>query len=258
MDSLVPDDLKGDPTALAHPEVVDLLHGVVWSRLGNGQQAWAWWDRVREPGLQSWLLAERGRVVRELGLHERAERFDAEALERATKPVDMVRARIGLVADAVGNGRADVAADRLTAVDGLLDRLADGPEVARQRLRRSWVTVEVDLMRGEDVAVDELPEWGESGPVLPADYASGTTFHRAKGLLFAGVVRNDPRLLDAAAMLAPPVLRWAVHLARADQGVPGAMAAAADAWAMIVPPGPFADAVAATPTAQRLMGARRR
>jgi hypothetical protein len=212
--------------------------GMVWGRLGRGDHAWACFDRVRLPGLQPWIAAERGRLLRELGDHTAAEAIEWPALVRADDPVDAAMLRISLAADAVGLGDLDRAASRLQAARTAVASLPDSPRAARQRVRLSWVEVEVAWLRHEPPPVDALPVWSEgfAGPQLPRDYAAGTPFHTAKGLLFAGVVRADPRLLDAAAEDAPPALLWAVHAARADAGRPGAGDAARAARAAIVAP----------------------
>ena len=91
--------------------------------------------------------------------------------------------------------------------------------------------------------------------VMPADLAHGSAFHRGKALLFGGLVAGSLPLLDLAVVEAPPILAWAIHLARADLGAPDALQSARDAWAAIVPPPEHAAAVAATPTARRLTAA---
>lgn len=259
MAELLPPDVRGELTDLRHPEAIDVWHGVVWSRMGRGDLAWAWWDQVASPELHPWVCAERGRVVRELGLHAAAERYDRDGLEAAMDVTDVVMLRLGLVADAIGRGEGERAALRLEAVDPLLDRLdPEHPRVARQLMRRSWVRVELAFLTGTEPPTDELPRWdGQEGVVLPAPYQHGSVFHASKGLLFGGIARDDGRLLDAAVDLAPPVLRWAIHLARDDRHRQGSMRAAREAWREIVPPPGYADAVARTPTAERLGGQRK-
>jgi hypothetical protein len=233
---------------------VVIWSGIVWSRLGRGDLAWAHWDRVHLPDLQPWIAAERGRVVRELGLHARAESIEWPALLAASDAVDRAMLRISLTADAVGAGDATVATRRLEAAARDVRALPAGPRTSRQRLRLAWVGVEVAYLRGERPPTGGLPWWDEPAgrPGFPPDHRWGSDFHTAKGLLFAGIVHGDRRLLDAAAEAAPPVLRWAVELARADQGVAGALGRARAAWAQVVPPPHVAEEVAATPTAARL------
>ncbi|MDX1620380.1 MAG: hypothetical protein R3320_05280, partial [Nitriliruptorales bacterium] len=245
----------GELTELRHPEAVEVWHGVVWSRLGRGDLAWDWWDQVEAAELAPWVAAERGRTLRELGLHREAEVHDLAGLEDAVDIVDVVMLRLSLVADALGRGDLDTARLRFDAVEPMLDELPDGPRLTRQRMRRAWIAVELGLHDAYDPPFDELPRWDpEQGVVFPDDYAHGSTFHAAKGLLFAGIARDDGRLLDAAADIAPPILRWAIELARADRSRDGALAQARDAWNKIVPPPGFEDAVAGTDVARRLRG----
>jgi hypothetical protein len=223
---------------------------MVWGRLGRGDLAWAQWDRVRLAVLQPWIAAERGRLLRELGDHRAAAALEWPALAAAEDPVDQVMLRLSLAADAVGIGDLAAARRRLAGAREQLAALPDGPRRDRQRLRAAWVAVEVALLAGEPPPTDLLPRWGSGGPpdpaamadlVLPAPYASGTDFHRAKGCLFAGVVAGDRALLHLAARDAPPALRWAVHLALASLGgsdteVARARAQAEADRARVVPP----------------------
>ena len=246
-------DLKG---TLRHQAARPVWIGMVWGRLGRGDHAWACFDRVRLPALQPWIAAERGRLLRELGDHTAAEAIEWPALVRADDPVDAAMLRTSLVADAVGSGDRTRATSRLQAARQAVASLPDGPRAARQRMRLSWVEVEVAWLRGEAPPADDLPTWSEgfAGPQLPRDYAAGTRFHAAKGLLFAGVVRADPRLLDAAAEDAPPALLWAVHAARADAGRSGAGEAAQTARASVVPPPGGADGNGNTSSGPRAGG----
>ncbi|MFP5310458.1 MAG: hypothetical protein ACLGIR_12890 [Actinomycetes bacterium] len=261
--ALLPPEVDlADPSALRHPEAREVWIGMVWSRLGRGDLAWAWWDTVALGGLQPWVAAERGRVLRELGLHEQAEALEADGLERADDLVDVVMLRLGLAADAVGTGRLDTAADRLTSATTLLATLPLGPRVARQRLRAAWVGLEVALLQQvppPEAVLEGLARPGEDGtPVLPDEHRHGTTFHRAKSLLFGAVAHGSTaeadRMLELAADLAPPALRWAVELARMDAGHPSASPRARTAWAEVVPPAHVAREVAEGPVAERLGG----
>jgi hypothetical protein len=210
---------------------------------------------VRLPALRPWIAAERGRILRELGLHADAEALEWPALLAATDPTDAAMLRISLAADAVGLGDVDRAVRRLSAAEEAVAELPDGPRVARQRLRLAWVGAEVAWLAGTSPSVERLPWWDAVAgvPAFPPDHAWGTDFHAVKGLLFAGVLRGDPRLLDEAARLAPPVIAWAVHLARADVGRSDAEVAARRAWHDIVPPPPFAAQVRSGPTAARFL-----
>ena len=243
---------------LRSPDAAAVWNGVVWGRLGRGDHAWAWWDSVEAADLQPWIAGERGRVLRELGLHERAAAVEEAGLAAARDVVDAVLLRLSLAADAVGMGQASAARRALGTAGSLLDELPVDDRVRRQRLRRRWIEVEVALLAGTTPTPDGLPRMGAGGPVYPVDHRAGTDFHRAKGLLFAGIVHDDPALLRVAADLAPPALRWAVELALADAGEEGAGERAARGWRSLVPPDEVAAAVAATPTARRLAALRRR
>ncbi|WP_052664325.1 hypothetical protein [Nitriliruptor alkaliphilus] len=239
-----------------HEAAVPVWHGVVWGRLGRGDLAWEHLDRVQLPLLAPWIAAERGRILRELGLHGEAEARELPALLRAEDEVDAAMLRVSLVADAVGVGDTSRAVRRLGAARSAVEALTDGPRAARQRLRLGWVDTEVAFLTGQQPPLSDTPRWDEvtDEPTVPPDLAWGSVFHRAKALLFAGIARGDGRLLEAAAVQAPPVLAWAVHLARADSGVADALTAARAAWSAVVAPPEHAAAVAATPTAVRLTG----
>lgn len=242
----------------ASPGVSLAWDGVVWGRLGRGDLAWACWDAVDDDRLAPWLAAERGRLLRELALHDRARALEEEGLRFAQDLVDVVMLRISLAADALGEDRTDAslrvdrAARQLEAARAMLDELPPGPRTARQAMRATWVATEVALARGRRVKGDGLPWQGDDGPGFPPDYAHGSDFHRAKGLLVAGVVRGDRWSLARAAELAPPALRWAVELARVDAGEAGAGERAAAGWRAVRPPPGHEEAVAATPVAARL------
>jgi hypothetical protein len=239
-----------------HEAAVPVWHGVVWGRLGRGDLAWAHLGRVQLPALAPWIAAERGRILRELGLHGEAESLELPALLRVEDEVDAAMLRISLVADAVGVGDAPRAVRRLGAARDAVEALVDGPRAARQRLRLGWVATEVAFLTDQPPPLVGTPYWDDTTgrPTVPADLAWGSAFHRAKALLFAGIAHGDGRLLEAAAAEAPPVLAWAVHLARADTGVADALPAARVAWSAVVPPPEHAAAIAATPTAVRLTG----
>lgn len=229
--------------------------GVVWSRLGRCELAWAFWDRAGAVSLQPWVAAERGRVLRELGLHAEAERLEWPALAAAEDPVDRAMLQVSLAADAVGRGDADAAARRLDVARRAVAALPDSPRAARQRLRATWVGVEVAWATGVPPAPTGLPQPTDGEVHLPPDLRHGSVFHRAKALLFGGLVAGSLPMLDLAAADAPPMLAWAVHLARADLGAPDASAAARGAWSAVTAPPDHADQVARTPTARRLSDA---
>ncbi len=237
---------------LRHPKAQPVWHGIVWSRLGRCDLAWQWWESCDTTVLQPWILAEQARVLRELGLHLDAEAHDAEGLAMARDEVDAAMLRIGLVADAVGRGDSRLCNQRLGVATHDVENLTESPRAARQRLRLAWVEVEVCQLTNREPMTFNLPASVDDGIDFPPDFEHGSDFHRAKGLLFGSIARHDPKLLEAAVALAPPMLLWAVHLARADANVRGAVGAAKAAWKEIVPPPVYADDVAATATAKRL------
>ena len=219
--ALLPPDIDlATGRGLRHEAARPIWHGVVWGRLGRGDLAWAHFDRVNLRALAPWIAAERGRILRELGHHAEAESIEWPALLVADDPVDQAMLRISLVADAVGTGDVDRAARRLEAAQRAVDSLTPGPRTSRQRIRLTWVRAEVALMGGCDLQDARLrvPSWHPptNRPVFDDDHRWGTDFHRAKSLLFAGVLHRDGDLLAAAAALAPPMLRWAVLLAQRD------------------------------------------
>jgi hypothetical protein len=256
--ALLPADVPAeDPSAWRHPAALDVWYGVVWSRLGRGDHAWAWWDSVDAPELAPWIAAERGRVLRELALHAAAQEQDASGLAEATDVVDMAMLRLGLVADAIGLGQAEIAALRFQGATTLIDALPATPRADRQRIRRAWVAVEMSIVGAAPAGLEDLPDLDADGQLQwPGLYAAGTAFHRAKGLLFAGIARRDADLLDLAAEEAPPVLRWAVELARADRGDEDAEARAREAWREVVPPPGFEELAGRSDTARRLTSQR--
>lgn len=235
------------------PAASAVWNGVVWGRMGRGDLAWDWWDRVDDPALQAWIAGEKGRLLREYGLHAAAREVDQEGLRTAEDLVDMVLLRLSLAADAVGLDEEAAARRSLGTASSLLEELPLlDARVRRQLLRRTWVEVEIALLAGGTPPTEGLPWWEDDGPAYPDDHDAGTDFHRAKGLLFAGVVHEDERLLAAAADLAPPSLRWAVALARLDAGDREAAVRARRAWRQVVPPAHLVDEVAAGPTGVRL------
>ena len=222
--------------------------GYRWMRLGRHDHAWAWWERVDDPLLATRVHVSRAASLRELRLHRSAQLEDQAAVEAdLADGWEVAGARIGLVADAVGEGDVREANDRLLGAVESVRVLPEDLPSDRQRIRLGWVACEVALMTGGVPAV-RLPHFDRDGELsAPSEYRAGSDHHLAKGLLFAGVLARDPGVLDVAAGLAPPGLVWAVHLARADLDVDGAREAARDAWSEVVPPPELADAVADPP-----------
>lgn len=238
--------------AIRSGQVGRVWQGVALGRLGRGQEAWTTWAGIVDASLGPWVAAEKGRVLRELGLHAEAEALEAPAFEDCDDVGVRAMLAIGLTADAVGRNEIGLARHRLETANGLVASAGSSPTAQRQRLRLAWVTAEVALLAGELPVADGLPEMGSGGTVAwPSEHLVGTDFHRAKGLLFGGVVRRDPRLLEAAISLAPPILSWAIHLARADLFGHDALDQARRDWQAIQPPAHVAAAVAATSVGRR-------
>ncbi|MDX1511035.1 MAG: hypothetical protein R3249_06795 [Nitriliruptorales bacterium] len=249
LDRWIPSDADLD-----RPGPAAVWRGLALGRLGRSSEAWAAWDGVADPALAPWIAAEKGRLLREFGLHDAAEALEAPAFEASDDVVVRAALAIGLTADAVGRNEVALAAERLAVARGLVASAGAMPAAARQRLRLTWVDVEVAQISGQPLPVDGLPVMDEGGEIeWPEGHAAGTDFHRAKGLLFAGVVRSDPRLLHAAIPLAPPILLWAIQLARHDVFGASALEEARRAWQTITPPPGHEAAVAATSVARRLM-----
>ena len=238
------------------PQAGLVWDAIVWGRLGRADRAWASLDAVDDPALRAWVEAERGRLLRELGLHAEAEEHDLAGLKRATDPIDETMLWIGLTADAVGTAEVDEAQIRLAAARDAFDGAPAGPRRDRQLLRLTWVETEVAALTGDEPPDGPWP--GRDGDDLrwPSVFDAGTDFHRAKAALFRGAMTADRWMLDRAAAIAPPVLAWAVHLARADRGVEDGLDRARTLWSTNVPPVHVADAAARTPTARRRSGDR--
>ncbi|MBW3537172.1 MAG: hypothetical protein KY395_05285, partial [Actinobacteria bacterium] len=102
---------------------------------------------------------------------------DLAGLAEAVDIVDVVMLRLSLVADAIGKGDVGTAELRYEAVAPILAELDDTPRLARQRLRCSWVEVELAVLEGRPPTTQGLPAWDpEQGVVFPDAYAHGTTF----------------------------------------------------------------------------------
>lgn len=273
----------GDGTDL----VATVWHAIAWSRLGRIDRASDLLDRAVPRGgdERGWVAAERARPLRELGLHDSARALEAPALDDARDPGVVALLMTGLAADAVGAGDASEATTQLQrAVESLRTLPADAPATARARLRASWVAAEVALLTGRgatEVSVEVAHATGIDLPSLPslpspvdgdevgtivwhADHDAGSDAHRAKALLFAGTLARSDAILRRADELAPPMLAWAIALARADLAAGGPTASdatradalrarAREVWGTLVLPDAIHATVAATPVG-RLLG----
>ncbi|MGZ4141221.1 MAG: hypothetical protein ACXVQY_01810 [Actinomycetota bacterium] len=150
-------------------------------------------------------------VLRQLGRHREAMRFDRTALEHARTPSERTHAIVGLAADAVGTGRAG-ACGRL---------LADASNVVpaddwRAQVRLDWVRAEHALLTGR-------PAHGVSPARAALRIArdAGASRHIAKSQLFLGVCLTEAGMLVAGAR----ALREARDGARACDAAPIAQVA---------------------------------
>jgi tetratricopeptide (TPR) repeat protein len=134
-------------------------------------------------------------VHRQLGRHAVARGYDERALEGSGGAGEAgFDALLGLAADAVGLGDAEVAAGRLAEATTVVGDRADW---WRQRVRLGWVQAEVALLRGraEEAAVSAHAS-------VDLAEQSGAPRHVAKGLLFLGVAQVAAgQLTEAATVL---------------------------------------------------------
>lgn len=134
-------------------------------------------------------------VHRQLGRHAVAQGYDERALAGSGGTGEAgFDALLGLAADAVGLGDAEVAAGRLDEATAVLGDRADW---WRQRVRLGWVRAEVALLRGH---AEEAAASAHASVDLAEQ--SGAPRHVAKGLLFLGVAQVEAgQLADAATVL---------------------------------------------------------
>lgn len=141
-------------------------------------------------------------IHRQLGRHAAARTLDERALGLAPdSPEAVFDARLGLAADAVGLGEADLARSELARAAEVAQGRADW---WRQRVRLEWVRTEVALLTGNP---GEAARCADAAVTLAEE--SGAPRHVAKGLLFLGVAEVERG--DRAAALA--TLRRAATLA---------------------------------------------
>jgi tetratricopeptide (TPR) repeat protein len=123
-------------------------------------------------------------VHRQLGRHAAARTLDDRALALAGDSAEAVfDARLGLAADAVGLGEAQVAETELARAAEVAQGRADW---WRQRVRLEWVRTEVALLTGDPA---EAARCADAAVTLAE--VSGAPRHVAKGLLFLGVAEVE-------------------------------------------------------------------
>jgi tetratricopeptide (TPR) repeat protein len=130
-------------------------------------------------------------VHRQLGRHEHAREHDQRGLGRAAGSAEATfDCRLGLAADAVGLGDAEVAATEIEQAAALVEGRA---EWWRQRVRLGWLTAEFGLLT--DSAADSVTAAHDAVELAER---SGAPRHVAKGLLFLGVSLIESDRLDDA------------------------------------------------------------
>lgn len=134
-------------------------------------------------------------VRRQLGQHALARTLDEQGLVLAAGADEAAfDAELGLAADAVGLGEADVAREQL---DRAASRAATRPDWWRQKVRVAWVEAEIALLLGDAEAAEVAV-----APAVQRAEASGAPRHVAKSLLFLGVAQIQAgRLAEAETTL---------------------------------------------------------
>lgn len=196
--------------------------GELWLRAvaagGQGRYASAYADlaalRQRAPcgsSVSSLAYSTTGSLLRQLGWHAHARRWDGTALRLADDTEARADATVGLAADALGVGRHALSGALLTAAR----RLHGGP--ARQSVRLAWVSAELAMVTG---AGAEALRYARAGVELAA--ADGISMrHRVKSdvvLAAALCAVGEPgqsrvvadRALTATEQCGLVPLRWAV------------------------------------------------
>lgn len=191
-------------------------------------------DSTVDPRVAALARATLASLLRQVGRHGEAECYDECGL-RLAAPLGSAGAealldcRVGLVADAVGQGRLASARDRLAVVRASVDDAARvGQDLWRSRLRAEWVSAEVALMSGR--ASDAVLA---GAAAVAGARAANAPRHLAKGLLFLGVATTQVgdtveglALVRQAAELAGQIgalpLVWPAHAVLADMLVPEA------------------------------------
>lgn len=190
----------------------------------------------RDGPLASLAQSTRASLLRQLGWHDRARRWDGQAMALAgsDQPAG-ADALIGLAADALGVGRFAASAAALRRASELLAGSAVPP---RLPVRLAWVTAELAMACGDGAtAVGHA----ERGVELAA--TAGSRRHGVKSdvilaaaLCCAGEIEASRRVADAALQDAERLgiipLRWALACLLADIGSathsPGRVAAIRD------------------------------
>jgi tetratricopeptide (TPR) repeat protein len=172
-------------------------------------------------------------VARQLGRHVEGRAADERALSLAGESAEaQFDAQLGLAADAVGLGEADVAEAALERAAALVEGRTDW---WRQRVRTDWVRAEVALLRDRP---EDAVRRAEAAVTLAE--TSGAPRHVAKGLLFEGVAHVQ----TGAAEAAESALRRAATLAESLGATPLVWPARAMLGALIAEAHPAEGAAA--------------
>lgn len=183
-------------------------------RYGSAQGELAALRRTVGP-LASLAHSTQGSLLRQLGWHEEARRWDGRAVLLAGDDAEArVDALVGLAADALGVGRFAVSAKLLERARGTLAAAADPPH--RLAIRVQWVGAELAMATGDGpTAVSHATravEFAESGSSLRHRVKSQVV--SAAALCCSGRVDEARTVADAAlqvtASLGLEPLRWAL------------------------------------------------
>ncbi|RVW04475.1 hypothetical protein [Rhodococcus spongiicola] len=189
------------------------LRGVALGGQGRYAQARADLEIVRrstaQPAVLSLAASTRASLLRQLGSHARASKYDGEALalvgvSRSRDPRDVplldearCDALTGLAADALGCGRLALGRRLLARCRDYLDEVEDPDTLWRQHVRLDWVTAEIALAAGDFETATT-----HSAAAVARSADSPSVRHRIKSaLLFAAAATGSPesdRALQAA------------------------------------------------------------
>lgn len=173
-----------------------------------------------DPDLRSQASSTYGSLLRQLGWHRLATRYDGRAAALAVGPGAACDALTGLAADALGAGR-------LALSQRLLERVE--PDDWRTEIRRDWVRAELQLARGNAGAALDCAERAQSRKCPSLRHRIKSALLVAAARTAAGATDAPDRaravLADASANQLIP-LRWAAAMLLGDAEI----AASSRAW----------------------------
>lgn len=167
--------------------------------------------REGPPRLVSLAHSAQGSLLRQLGWHTVARRWDGRALVLAgTDPEARADALIGLAADALGVGRFAAAASLLERADAAL---AAGAVPERLPVRRQWVAAELAMASGDGpTAVRHATAAVELAQALGREAAQASVRHRVKSDVVLAAALCSAGSIEAARGVAQAALddtgRW--------------------------------------------------